>query len=243
MDTIILSVGIEVYSTVDGGANWTNNSNGLEVMDSLDLIFDLQKDPLDANRMALASSKGIFISEDGGLNWDRKTNSLVHKIAFSTETEGAMTATTYSSQFSELSLHYSTDSGETWETINNEQLLGIASSSSTYRFEENSVVVYIGSFDLGLVEYTIALNVLGSPEFGNGDSSIAIYPNPTSDIINISLKNSNVDKVTVYSVSGAKVMEIEDAEKLNISNLVAGVYLVRVKDSNNAIFFNRIVKQ
>src|SRR5690606_31781551 len=104
---IIMPIGVEVYSSIDGGATWTNNSMGLEVMDATDLIFDLQKDPLNADRMALASSKGIFISEDGGETWERKTTSLVYNVAFSTETEGAMTASTYSSQFSEFALHYS----------------------------------------------------------------------------------------------------------------------------------------
>src|SRR5690606_458780 len=103
----------------------------------------------------------------GGETWERKTTALVYNVAFSTETEGAMTASTYSSQFSEFALHYSIDSGDTWETINNEQLLGIGSGSSTYVFESNSVTAYIGSYDLGLVEYTIDLNVAGTPEFGN----------------------------------------------------------------------------
>lgn len=240
---ISMSVGIEVYSSIDGGATWTNNSNGLEVMNANDLIFDLQKDTLDADRMALASSKGIFISEDGGLNWERKTTSLVFNVAFSTETEGAMTASTYSSQLTEFMLHYSTDSGETWETISNEQLLAIGSRSAAYLFDENAVKVYIGSYDLGLVEYTIDLNVAGTPEFGNGDSGIAIYPNPTSDVLNINLKNTTVAQVAIYSLTGAKVMEIEAASNPNISELAAGVYLVRVQDSSNAVFFKRIVKQ
>src|SRR5690606_17780042 len=45
---ISMIVGIEVYSSIDGGTTWTNNSNGLEVMNANDLIFDLQKDPLNA---------------------------------------------------------------------------------------------------------------------------------------------------------------------------------------------------
>jgi hypothetical protein len=240
---ISMSVGVEVYSSTDGGVTWINNSNGLETLNAADLIFDLQKDPLNIDRMALASSKGIFISEDGGVNWDRKTTSLVFNVAFSTEMEGALTASTYSSQLSEFALHYSTDSGETWNTISNEQLLGIGATSSTYRFDENSVKAYVGSYDLGLVEYTIDLNVVGTPGFENGDSAIAIYPNPASAVLNVSIKNARVSQVAIYSLTGTKVMEIEDASSVNISQLVAGVYLVRVQDSNNAVFFKRIIKQ
>ncbi|MDN3725494.1 T9SS type A sorting domain-containing protein [Aequorivita sp. SDUM287046] len=240
---IMMPIGVEVYSSTDGGTTWTNNSTGLEVMNASDLIFDLQMDPLNADRMALASSKGIFISEDGGENWNRKTTSLVFNVAFSTENEGAMTAATYSSQLSEFALHYSTDSGETWETINNEQLLGIGSSSSTYVFDDNSVTAYIGSFDLGLVEYTIDLNVAGTPDFENGNDAIAIYPNPAREVLNIELKNITVAQVAIYSINGAKILEVENTSNLNISQLAAGMYLIRVKDSNNAVFFKRFVKQ
>src|SRR5690606_18218949 len=228
---INMSVGIEIYSSTDGGATWTNNSNGLEVMNASDLIFDLQKDPLNENRMALASSKGIFISEDGGVNWDRKTTSLVFNVAFSTETEGAMTASTYSSEFTEFAVHYSTDSGETWETISNEQLLGVGSRSSVYIFDETSVKVYINTYDLGLVEYTLNLDIAGTPEFENGDGAIAIYPNPASSVLNISLKGSTVNQVAIYSLTGTKVMEMEGTSNLNISQLAAGTYLVRVLDN------------
>lgn len=242
-DNIIVAIGAEIYSSIDGGTTWANNSNGLEIMTANDLIFDLQKDPLDANRMALASSKGIFISDDGGVNWERKTNSLVYNVAFSTENEGAITASTFSSQLSEFALHYSTDSGETWETISNDQLLGIGSGSSKYLFDENSVKVYIGSYDLGLVEYTIDLTPLGTPEFENGNNAIAIYPNPASDFLNIDLKNTSVNNVAIYSLNGAKLMETKGISTLNISSLAAGVYLVRVQSSNNAVFFKRIIKQ
>ena len=240
---ITMPIGVDVYSSTDGGATWTDSSDGLEALNTSDLIFDLQSDPLNADRMALASSKGIFISEDAGATWEQKTTSLVFNIAFSTETQGAMTASTYSSQLSEFALHYSVDNGETWETISNEQLLGIGAAASTFAFAENSVTAYVGSFDLGLVEYNIDLNVAGTPEFGNHDGSLTIYPNPTSNLLNVGFKNAEVTQIVIYTLTGAKVMQNQGTSTIDISPLDAGVYLVRVQDSNKSIFFKRIVKQ
>ncbi|TXD71359.1 T9SS type A sorting domain-containing protein [Aequorivita antarctica] len=242
-EKITVAIGTEIYISNDSGITWTNNSNGLEVLSTNDLIFDLQQDPLDSNRMALASSKGIFISDDAGINWGRRTTFSVSNVAFSTETEGAMTASTYSSDISDYLLHYSTDSGENWETINNEELLYIGASSSSYFFNEDSVKVFIATYDLGIIEYTIDLNILGTAQFGNSNDTIEIYPNPTSDILNISLKNTSVTQITIFSQTGTKVYEGDYVSNLNISKLAAGVYLIRILDSNNVTFFKRIIKQ
>lgn len=94
----------------------------------------------------------------------------------------------------------------------------------------------------GLYEIDAECETLGI-EDQNVTQNATIYPNPATNVINISLKNATVAHVAIYSLTGAKVMQIEDASKLNISKLAVGVYLVRVQDSNNAVFFKRIVKQ
>jgi len=240
---IMLSIGVEIYSSEDGGATWTNNSNGLEIMTANDLIFDLQKNSLNSSELAIASSKGIFISTNGGDTWERKTNSLVYNVAFSTVQEGAIIASTYSSDVSNFSLHFSTDSGENWETINNEQLLHIGARSSKYIFNENSVKAYIGTFDLGLIEYTIDLTVLGSPDIENHSNKLQLFPNPTTDHVNIFLEGSHVSQITLYSMSGAQILSTEESSTIDMSTLEAGVYLIRIKDTNNAVFFKRIIKK
>src|SRR5690606_3043915 len=125
--------------------------------------------------------------------------------------------------------------------MSNKQLLGVASRSSVYIFDETSVKVYINTYDLGLVEYTLNLDIAGTPDFENG-SALAIYPNPTSDVLNISFKDSTVNQVAIYSLTGTKVMEMEGTSNLNISQLAAGTYLVRVLDNNKGVFFKRIIK-
>jgi len=240
---IILPIGTEVYSSLDGGTPWINSSAGLEIMTEGDIIFGLQQDPLNENRFALASSKGIFISEDGAESWVRKATDLVFNIAFSTETEGAMVSSTYSSEHSEFALHYSTDGGENWETINNEQLLSIGSSYSNYFFYDDSVKVYIGTYAIGLVEYTIDLSALGTPVLGPKENNLFIYPNPTEGEVNFVLRGSEVHHITLYTLTGAKILETSNSHTLNISRLETGVYLARVKNNKDEVFFKRVLKK
>jgi hypothetical protein len=71
-----------------------------------------------------------------------------------------------------------------------------------------------------------------------------VYPNPVTDLLNISISNCNFknSEVIVYNVSGAEVLKTNMANssaQLNIENLSNGVYLVKVTNQNG---FNKTVK-
>lgn len=94
----------------------------------------------------------------------------------------------------------------------------------------------------GLYEIDADCELLGIAD-QDFSTNATIYPNPATDVLNISLKNTIVAQVGIYSLSGAKVMEIKDTSNLNISKLVPGVYFVRIQDNNNIVSFKRIIKQ
>jgi photosystem II stability/assembly factor-like uncharacterized protein len=239
---ITLSIGNEVYSSIDEGENWENNSKGLDELDESDIIFDLKQDPKNNDILALATSKGVFISEDNGENWIKKTKDLVNKVEFSSETSGTIIASTYNSLYTKFTLYYSVDYGANWETINNEQLLGIEAYSSAFLFEKNTITAYIGSSDLGLLKYIIDLSSLSVFNPINNTSLITISPNPIQNIFNIKLQDSKVTNATIYSLTGKKVLEFKNKENIDISNLAAGIYSLRIKDTKSTIFFKRIIK-
>ena len=103
-------------------------------------------------------------------------------------------------------------------------------------------------FHLGLLEW-------GEPyDFSGLDLSIhaainnlnsKIYPNPASNILNISIPN-NLEEVTfeVYSVEGNKKMEgilSGENNNLNIVDLTDGLYILSLK-SNGQTYYHRFVK-
>lgn len=59
---------------------------------------------------------------------------------------------------------------------------------------------------------------------------IKLFPNPASDYITIQFQQSDGYNVQIFSAIGMKVLETEWEEKIDVSGLVPGVYLVRVGD-------------
>ena len=72
--------------------------------------------------------------------------------------------------------------------------------------------------------------------------SFFIYPNPANDFIII----SNSDKIkskTIYDSTGQLVKkEINQNEKIDISNLQQGVYLLEIETTNNKKIIKKIIK-
>ncbi len=74
--------------------------------------------------------------------------------------------------------------------------------------------------------------------------NLLVYPNPTSDILNIKSRES-IDMISVYNLLGQEVLSTYPDKReatINISFLPTGMYLVKVK-SGNKIATNKIVKQ
>ena len=71
-------------------------------------------------------------------------------------------------------------------------------------------------------------------------ASFQVYPNPAKD--EISIQTENFGKAEVYSVTGQKVME-STSNSINVSQLEAGFYLLKVFDLDGNSETQRIVKK
>lgn len=82
---------------------------------------------------------------------------------------------------------------------------------------------------------------LGVENF-NIEAAIQMYPNPSSDILNIDMPDAiALEKVTLYNALGQKSLEtIED--KIDVSALAAGMYIVNFETSNGTFHKNFIKK-
>jgi len=72
-------------------------------------------------------------------------------------------------------------------------------------------------------------------------NSISIYPNPTTSDLHIKM-NGNLKEVIIYSVLGKEVLSTP-SKNIDVSRLLNGVYIIRIKDENGNVATKRFVKQ
>lgn len=67
------------------------------------------------------------------------------------------------------------------------------------------------------------------------DSPIKLYPNPTQGILNIDLSTKIIDAIMVINMQGVVVMEVLNANRIDMSSLPSGVYLIRLISNEQTI--------
>jgi len=70
----------------------------------------------------------------------------------------------------------------------------------------------------------------------NNNNPISIYPNPTSDYINISSENLNNFSVAIYDIVGKKVInDLKNVSSIDISHLKKGEYIILINSEYQTI--------
>ncbi|WP_179318922.1 T9SS type A sorting domain-containing protein [Winogradskyella helgolandensis] len=73
-------------------------------------------------------------------------------------------------------------------------------------------------------------------------SKISLYPNPAKSFLTIEAGNVAITSVSVFNILGAKVLEQEELveNKLNVSSLERGIYLLKIS-GDNAVTTKRFI--
>ncbi len=98
--------------------------------------------------------------------------------------------------------------------------------------------IFNGTVDIGAYEYQSTL----STETLDGDvAKIKLYPNPTSATLNIKMTQS-LKQATIYSILGTEVLKTS-SKMIDVSNLINGMYLVKIESETGAMTTKRFIKQ
>ena len=83
--------------------------------------------------------------------------------------------------------------------------------------------------------------LLGIPLIKNDDEKLTLYPNPTSDFINIrSSENTNKTEAEVYDSYGRLILKTEE-KQIDLSGFQNGVYFIRIPGISSHTF--KVIKQ
>jgi len=242
---IFISKSAKFFKSVDGGLTWVEKMNGLTVNQQTDLIWDMQRNPLNPNHFTATSNIGVFTTSDAGENWTSVlAGQNVQRITYSPITNGVMVASLFSTQYQDTSIRYTVDAGQNWIAITPEQLNYINAYAMAYDFDGTTINAYLSTTDLGIMKVVIENIDLGVNNPNAQESVISVYPNPASSVINIGVsKNAfDIQNTSIYSITGQKVLESTQSA-IDISSLAPGMYIINVKADNNTIYTQKLIKK
>jgi hypothetical protein len=82
------------------------------------------------------------------------------------------------------------------------------------------------------------------------DAALTVYPNPAGDILHIELSGAEIANVALYDLQGRVVTGTHagapqpgTTTTVNLRNVPAGVYLLRVRDAEGKEYYSKIVKR
>ena len=83
-----------------------------------------------------------------------------------------------------------------------------------------------------IITYRDVSPFLAVPE--NSLLNVAVFPNPTENILTIQSKKNPIEKAIIYSITGKPVKEIVAVEnKIDLSTLTEGVYFIEIISGKN----------
>ena len=116
-------------------------------------------------------------------------------------------------------------------------------------YSTDGAIVPCGQSTYGEVEdYTVNITTSGASLLENDLSAITIYPNPSSDILNIDLSSANeeIQSIFLVDITGKLVQTIDVHEneviKLNLSSFASGLYYIKISSATNTVV-RQVVKE
>ena len=100
---------------------------------------------------------------------------------------------------------------------------------------------YVRVYQLGVPGESYTGPALTALNQINSENGFKVYPNPFSKSLTIET-NDKVVLVTLFNLSGKKLMSVSNASNLNTSNLSKGIYLLTVEDEYGKTGTFKVVK-
>lgn len=219
--------------TKDLGGTWDNIKTGLPSGSMTYVAFD----PLNENTIWVTYSgytdgRKVFRSQDAGQTWENMSMNLPNLPVNCIEIERSSTGGVYVG--TDVGVYYWDETLTEWEPF----MTGLPNVIvSELEIHESANVIRAATFGRGLWESdTRNIINVGIKEFESEDVSVSVYPNPTSDVVNVKFRSKAVPKnLVLFDAYGRTVLQSINPNArtkfaVNVQNLASGLYYLADKD-------------
>ncbi|MBK9254574.1 MAG: T9SS type A sorting domain-containing protein [Saprospiraceae bacterium] len=242
----------QVWTSKDGGSNWFRIMNGLPGRYVSSIIASHKSE--DRVFVSFTGYKDndftphIYISENGGLAWKSIQGNLppisINSVLVLPDNDNLQDP--YDKLIfvaTDAGVYWTSDGGANWDRLGNNMpfipVYDIEYNPINHQIIAGTFARSIQTFDLEQLDITV--NTLAfdiTPE-------IKIYPNVTSDAVNIMISSGDSYTITVLNKSGI-VMQRKQIDSgsttLDMSNFPSGLYLLNITFNSKTNFIKKIVK-
>lgn len=117
-----------------------------------------------------------------------------------------------------------------------------ADASSMGRIDIAATITFGMTGAISYDDVSVVDSLLSTGEITKNSSKLVIYPNPTTDQINIENGNKKIKKVAVYNFEGRLVLE-STKTKINVNPLAPGNYIIDIKYDDNTKDNSNFIKK
>ena len=123
------------------------------------------------------------------------------------------------------------------------QVEGNGLSTQTYSFTDKNSPTGISYYRIrqtdnnGASIYTNTIPIMNKSSL----LTASISPNPSNEFISVKC-DEPYSKVSILTMVGKEVMELDESEKIDISSLAQGIYLVKLSNRSSVVATGRFIK-
>ena len=233
LDSDLIYIGTDdgnVWSSLDGGSNYTNISAGLPDR----WVTRVQASPTTPNEVYVTFSGyrfgeddgHVFMSADNGSTWIDLSNNIPDIPVSDIEIDG------FDNLYlaTDVGVLASSDQGVTWAPIGDNMPSVVVTD---LHLDENSGFLFAGTYGRSSYKIDVSSDPLSVADVGMSAKDIQMYPNPARDQVTVSSQQFRGKvRVVIYNQLGQlqKQLTFEGAEKrISLDGLASGLYIVQVE--------------
>jgi hypothetical protein len=120
-------------------------------------------------------------------------------------------------------------------------LKAIIEDTTQFLRVDNHASIHISAITWSINEYITDIKEITS---SSSEITIDLYPNPTSDYLNVKWTNKKGDiRFEIYDIHGRKLLSQRNANSINLQKLSQGTFIIKIYMDNDLVTTRKIIKE